>query len=111
LFGDGSAQRDWTFYADTVSGVIAAIDRPFDYEVINLGNHKTQTEMDLIRAAENATGKKAEIIHLERPPSEPPITYADISKAQKLLDFAPTTPFSQGYPLFFEWYEREGRYF
>lgn len=109
LFGDGTARRDWTFVGDTVNGVLASLDRPFDYEIINLGNSHTQAEMDLIRAAEQALGKKAKILHLERPASEPRITYADISKARRLLNFEPATPFEEGYARFFEWYQREGR--
>lgn len=108
LFGDGSARRDWTYVGDTVRGILAALDRPFNYEIINLGNSHTQTEMDLIHAAERALGKEANILHLERPATEPPITYADISKARRLLDFEPTTSFEEGYSRFFEWYQREG---
>lgn len=107
LFGDGSARRDWTFVGDTVRGVLAALDRPFEYEIINLGNSHTQAEMDLIHAAEQALSKKADILHLERPPTELPITYADITKARRLLDFEPATPFEEGYARFFEWYQRE----
>jgi UDP-glucuronate 4-epimerase len=109
LFGDGSARRDWTFVSDTVRGVLASLDRPLEYEIINLGNSHTQEEMDLIRAAEKALGKKANILHLERPATELPITYADISKARRLLDFEPVTPFEEGYSRFFEWYQREGK--
>ncbi len=109
LFGDGSARRDWTFVGDTVRGIMAALDRPFEYEIINLGNSHTQTEMDLIRAAEAALGKSANILHLARPATEPAITYADISKAQRLLDYHPATPFLEGYAHYFEWYQQEGR--
>jgi len=104
LFGDGSARRDWTYVDDTVRGVLAAIDRPFDYEIINLGNSQTHSEMDLIHAAENALGKKALINQVERPASELAITYADITKARQLLDFEPATSFEDGYNCFFEWY-------
>ncbi len=109
LFGDGSARRDWTFVADTVRGILAALDQPFNYEIINLGNSHTQAEMDLIRAAEKALKKPANILHLERPASELPITFADISKARRLLEFNPSTSFEEGYARFFEWYQREGR--
>ncbi len=109
LFGDGSGRRDWTYIGDTVQGILAALDRPFEWEIINLGNSETHTEMDLIRAAQAALGKEARIVHLERPATEPAITYADIAKARRLLDFEPHTPFAEGYARFFEWYEREGR--
>ena len=109
LFGDGSARRDWTFVADTTRGIRAALDTPLDYEIINLGNGHPQTEMDLIRAAETALGKSANIHYLERPATEPAVTFADTSKARRLLNFEPEIPFSQGYQQFFEWYAREGR--
>lgn len=109
LFGDGSARRDWTFVADTTRGIRAALDTPLDYEIINLGNGHPQTEMDLIRAAEAALGKQANIHYLERPATEPAVTFADTSKARRLLNFEPEIPFSQGYQQFFEWYAREGR--
>jgi UDP-glucuronate 4-epimerase len=109
LFGDGSARRDWTYIADTVRGIIAALDHSFEWEIINLGNGHPQTEMTLIRAAETALTKKAIIHYLERPATEPAVTFADTSKARRLLDFEPLTPFNQGYQQFFEWYAREGR--
>jgi UDP-glucuronate 4-epimerase len=64
--------------------------------------------MDLIQAAENALGKKALINHVERPASELAITFADITKARQLLDFAPATSFEEGYNCFFEWYKNGG---
>lgn len=109
LFGDGSARRDWTYIGDTVRGIMAALDRPFEYEIFNLGRGESQAEMDLIRAAEAALGKQANILHLERPATDPGITFADISKARRLLGFEPTTSFAEGYAQFFEWYKREGR--
>jgi UDP-glucuronate 4-epimerase len=109
LFGDGSARRDWTYVGDTVRGILAALDRPLDYEIINLGNSHTQSEMDLIQAAEKALDKQAVINRVERPSTELPLTFADISKARRLLDFAPITSFEEGYANFFEWYQHEGR--
>lgn len=109
LFGDGSMRRDWTFIDDTVRGILAALDKPFDFEVINLGNNKPQTIRTLIEAAEQALGKQANIITLPIPATEPPITCADTSKARDLLGFEATTPFLEGYQRFFEWYSKEGR--
>jgi UDP-glucuronate 4-epimerase len=109
LFGDGTARRDWTFVGDTVRGVLAALDRPLGYEIINVGNSNTHTEMDVINAAEQASGNKAIINYLERPASEPKITFADISKARELLDFNPSTPFEDGFAKFYEWYQNGGK--
>lgn len=109
LFGDGSMRRDWTYIGDTVRGIIAALDRPFDFEIINLGNNKPQAIRDLLEAAEQALAKKANIITLPIPATEPPVTCADTTKARDLLGFEATTPFRDGYNLFFEWYVKEGR--
>lgn len=109
LFGDGSMRRDWTFIDDTVRGILAALDKPFDFEIINLGNNKPQTIRTLIEAAEQALGKQANIITLPIPATEPPITCADTSKARDLLGFEASTPFLEGYKRFFEWYSKEGR--
>ena len=37
-FGDGSTSRDYTYIDDVVEGIMKAIDNPFAYEIINLGN-------------------------------------------------------------------------
>lgn len=109
LFGDGTMRRDWTYVDDTVRGVLAALDNPFEFEIINLGNNKPQSVRDLISAAENALGKLALIETLPKPPTEPDVTCADTTKAKRLLGFEPTTPFLEGYARFFDWYVKEGR--
>ena len=40
-FGDGTSKRDYTYIADIVEGVIAALDKSLGYEIINLGNSQT----------------------------------------------------------------------
>jgi UDP-glucuronate 4-epimerase len=34
-------------------------------------------------------------------------TYADVSKADRLLGWRPTTSFEDGYGKFWQWYQRE----
>jgi UDP-glucuronate 4-epimerase len=58
----------------------------------------------LIAAIENALGKKAKINQLPEQPGDMPLTCADISKARKLLDYNPTTKFSEGLPKFVDWF-------
>jgi UDP-glucuronate 4-epimerase len=104
FFGDGSSRRDYTFIDDIVQGVVKAIDRPFDYEIINLGESNTVTLAELVELIEGTLGKKA---NLDRRPSQPgdvPATYADISKARRLLDYAPHTLPEEGIRKFVAWY-------
>jgi UDP-glucuronate 4-epimerase len=106
VYGDGSTSRDYTFVQDTVKGVIAAIDyQDSDFEIINLGNHKTVTLAQLIDAVEEVCGKKAIINRLPEQPGDVPRTFADIAKAQKLLNYHPSTGLNEGLRAFYKWFE------
>lgn len=105
VFGDGSTSRDYTFIDDTVSGIISAIEyESSNFEIINLGNHQTVTLTELISAIEDTCGKKAIITRLPDQPGDVPRTYADISKAQKLLSYNPKTDITTGLRKFLDWY-------
>jgi UDP-glucuronate 4-epimerase len=106
VYGDGSTSRDYTFVNDTVKGVIAALDyEGSDFEIINLGNHKTITLAELIEAVEKACGKKAIIDRLPEQPGDVPRTYADIGKAERLLNYHPGTELADGLQAFYQWFE------
>ena len=105
-FGDGSTKRDYTFITDIVKGVVAAIDKELEFEIINLGNNKPVMLNDFIKVIEKVTGKKAVIEQLPMQPGDVDITYADVSKAEKLLGFKPTTSIEEGMKKFFEWYKK-----
>ncbi len=106
LFGDGSTRRDYTYVDDVVQGVLAGLDRPLGFEVINLGESQTVTLLELVRLLEQALGKKAEIRWLPNQPGDVPVTFADISKARRLLGYDPQTRIHDGIPRFVEWYRR-----
>ncbi len=105
VFGDGSTSRDYTFVNDTIRGVEAAINyEQSQFEIINLGNHQTITLSELILAIEQICGKKAIIDRQPEQPGDVPQTYADITKAQKLLNYHPSTTLETGLLAFYEWY-------
>ncbi len=105
VFGDGSTSRDYTYVGDTVKGIEAAIFyESSEFEIINLGNHRTITLNDLIKAIEVSCGKKAIIDRQPEQAGDVPQTYANISKAQKLLDYYPSTDLKTGLDNFYEWY-------
>lgn len=105
VFGDGSTSRDYTFVEDTIQGIEAAIDyKDTDFEIINLGNRQTVTLSQLIEAIENVCGKKAIIDRQPEQPGDVPQTYANIARAQKLLNYHPKTSLETGLKAFYEWY-------
>ena len=105
-FGDGSTRRDYTYIDDIVQGVMGAMtynEKSFD--IFNLGEHKTTSLGELIALLEKAIGRKAIIEQLPEQKGDMPLTYADISKAQQFLKYAPQTPIEVGIPKFVEWYQ------
>lgn len=106
VFGDGSTRRDYTYIDDIIAGVRAAIDYDAtNYEVINLGESRTVELRELISLIENELGTRAE---LDRQPSQAgdvPQTFADISKARRLLDYNPQTQIQAGIKKFVEWFK------
>jgi UDP-glucuronate 4-epimerase len=109
IYGDGTARRDFTYIDDIVHGVLAALDRPFPFEVFNLGESATMELKELISLLEDCVGRKARLQWLPPEPGDMPITYADINKATRLLGYRPRTPVKDGLPRFVEWFRREGQ--
>jgi len=103
-YGDGSSARDYTYVEDIVSGIVAACGYEGSmFEVFNLGGSETTTLSELISLIEEATGKKAVVNHLGDQAGDVPLTYADVSKAHRLLDYTPHTPIRQGVRKYLDW--------
>ena len=107
MFGDGTASRDYTYVDDIVDGVIAATEREFGCEIINLGESQTVQLSRLIELLETALGVKAEINREPTQPGDVPITFANIEKAQRLLGYNPQTKIEDGIPRFIEWFRQQ----
>lgn len=108
VFGDGTTRRDYTFVDDIIAGVRASIDYSgSDYEAINLGESRTVELRELIELLEKALGKRALIDRQPPQPGDVPQTYADISKARRLLGYNPQTQIEEGIERFVEWFRRD----
>jgi UDP-glucuronate 4-epimerase len=105
VFGDGTTRRDYTFVDDIIAGVRAAMDyEASDYEVINLGESRTVELRELIGLLEKELGREAIIDRKPLQPGDVPQTFADISKARRLLGYDPRTPIEEGIRRFVEWF-------
>lgn len=105
MFGDGSTRRDYTYIDDIIQGVRAAIDyKEAKHEIFNLGESETTELSKLIELLEESLDKKAVIDRQPMQPGDVPLTFADISKARKLLGYAPKTKIADGIPKFVEWF-------
>ena len=105
VFGDGSTRRDYTFIEDIVEGIIGSLHyEGSNYEVINLGNDQTVTLSEMIETIEEVVGKKAIIDRQPEQPGDVPQTWADVSHANELFGYQPTTTFKQGVSKFYDWW-------
>ena len=107
LYGDGKTSRDYTYISDIVEGIMSALNKDFNYEIFNLGNSNPTTLSRLISLIEKNLGKAAKIKYLPEQPGDPPITFADISKSKRMLNYNPKIKIEEGIKRFVEWYKNE----
>jgi UDP-glucuronate 4-epimerase len=103
VFGDGNTERDYTYVGDIVGAIIRALQVVKGYEIINLGNSSPVSLSWLIRELESVTGRKAKLVHLPMQPGDVRVTYADVTKAKRILDYEHATPLKSGLRNFIEW--------
>jgi len=107
MFGDGSSIRDYTYINDCIDCISTAVEKPMGFEIINIGSGRTITLKQLISVLKEVSGKKISIRKLAEQTGDVPVTYADISKAKRLLDYKPRVTIEEGVRRFFEWYKKE----
>ncbi len=106
LFNGGNLHRDWTYIDDTVQGVIAALDTPLGYEIMNLGVGAPISLREFIDVLEDLSGRTLRTRDVPAPPSDPPITFCDNAKIRRLLGFNPTTRVHDGLAQTWDWFRR-----
>jgi UDP-glucuronate 4-epimerase len=106
LYNGGNMHRDWTFVTDIVQGIVGAADRRLGYEVINLGRGEPVLLKDFVSWIEELAGAKANLVDEPMMAADVKYTYADISKAQKLLGYEPKVSVRDGVAQFWEWYRK-----
>jgi UDP-glucuronate 4-epimerase len=111
VFGDGSTARDYTYIEDIVEGVTGALDylaaNPAAYEVVNLGESRTVTLTEMIRVLADEMGIEPVLERLPPQPGDVRRTFADITKARRLLGYDPVTEFREGIRRFLRWLEED----
>ena len=106
IYGDGTAKRDFTFITDIIDGIMKSIERCNGYNIYNLGESKVIELMDLVKLIEKKLNKNANIIKYPPQLGDVSITYADITKAQKELDYKPSVTVEEGIDQFIQWYKK-----
>jgi len=109
VFGDGKQSRDFTYVEDIARGTVAGL-KPLGYDVINLGSDKPIVLNTAIQLVEQLVKRKANINYKPRHPADVLATWADISKANKLLKWRPQTPFKDGVARLVNWYQENQKW-
>lgn len=109
MFGDGTTSRDYTYVDDIVDGIIKSCEYTLNnknvYEILNLGNSSPISLKEMINVIGKTLGVEPKIKQLPMQPGDVDRTYADISKARKLIGYSPRTSFEEGIKKFVEWYK------
>ena len=105
LYNDGNMYRDWTYVKDIVSGLIAAVDRPLGYEILNLGRGEPVLLSDFVKGIEQLAGRSAQLTSTPMMDADIAYTFADISKTREFLQYDPQTSVPEGVAQFWNWYQ------
>ncbi len=105
LYNGGEMWRDWTFVDDITDGVVAALDRPLGYEIINVGRGEPVLLNEFVQIMEELAGSKANLREAPKLAADVVRTFADVSKARRLLDYDPQVSVHEGVRRFWEWYQ------
>jgi UDP-glucuronate 4-epimerase len=111
FFGDGASRRDYTHIDDILDGILKTVEwletGDAGYEIFNLGESNTITLKNMVETIERKMGRKAKLKML--PPVEGDVlqTYADISKAKRMIGYSPHVEFEQGLSEFLDWFYKQ----
>ena len=108
IYNHGDMRRDFTYIDDIVRGFVAAVEKPLGYEIINLGRGEPVKLLDFVQMLEELAGGQANVVHKPRIAADVPYTFADISKARRLLGYDPKVSALEGVRQFWEWYRDNG---
>jgi len=96
IVGDGTQTRDFTFVSDIVDALIAAVESNVNGEIINIGSDNSYSINSLVDLL------VGDVVHIPKRPGEPDCTWADITKAKKLLNWHPKVSLEKGVSILLE---------
>ncbi len=123
VYNHGNMYRDFTYIDDIVESVVRILDlkpaaQPLiegrdlplnggcgPFAIYNIGGHKPEHLMNLIRLLETFTGKTADLNMLPMQPGEIQQTYADVETLSRATGFTPEVGLEEGLERFVAWYK------
>lgn len=105
IFGNGKSFRDYTFIDDIIDGIVASVDLNCNFEIFNLGNSRPVQLNHLVDLIEQKIGKPAYKSYLKMQHGDVKYTFANISKAARILGYEPKVDIEEGIERFVRWYK------
>jgi UDP-glucose 4-epimerase len=89
---DGTCIRDYVHVIDLIDAHVKALNSlgAAGHEIYNLGSGSGYSVREVVQAASDAIGHQIPFVDSPRRAGDPAVLIADISKAKKILDWAPT---------------------
>lgn len=107
VYGVGNSSRDYTYVDDIIEGIIGAVNYNIShnnvFEIVNLGNSKPISLIELIKKIEIILECNADLHYKEMQEGDVDITFSNISKAERLFGYKPMTTLDQGLRKFINW--------
>ena len=104
IYGDGSQTRDFIHVGDVVSAIVTAIRSTAAEGVFQIATGIETSVNDLARLVIETCGSESSIYHADRRPGEIHRNRSDISKARRVLGFAPRTDLASGIAQAAKWF-------
>ncbi|MBN1464595.1 GDP-mannose 4,6-dehydratase [candidate division KSB1 bacterium] len=104
VFGAGASRRDYTYISDIIQGITAAIHHCDGYNIYNLGESKTIELIALIRLIQDALGIEALLEFRPDQPGDVPVTFSNVEKARRELEYDPQIQIEDGIRYFVQWF-------
>jgi nucleoside-diphosphate-sugar epimerase len=109
VFGDGEQSRDFLYVSNVVeANILASRASEVSGEVFNIAGGEKTTVNSLVKELNEVLGKEIKPAYDDPRSGDIKHSYADISKARKMLKYEPAVSFSEGLNETVRW-DREGK--
>jgi len=106
VYAGGKSTRDFTYVSDIVDGCLLAAKSKVTGEIFNLGGGHRVNLLEVIKKIEKISGVKAKLQLFKAQKGDVAHTWSDISKAKKMLGYAPKASLAFGLEQEIEWLKK-----
>ena len=107
IYGDGGQTRAFCYVSDTITGILKTLSIKEKGEVYNLGSPEELTILQLAETVKELAGSSSQLFFKPRLPDDPTRRCADISKAERMLKWKPTTELRKGLEKTINWFAKK----